>query len=479
VIFKFRGGEEGTDNLEKDILDINSANHSVCFEDKTYVFSEALDSESTQYATYLKSSKEVIGKVLEGYNGTIFVYGNSGSGKTYTMLGPDSVVNYLSSPDMKNQTIDPSMAESFGIILRACTEIFELMNRNFSKGEYVGYGMTAQYFEIYMEKIFDLINYTGEGASLKTAKTGETYIDPITKVEVRTPQDVCKILEVGQKHKKMSSTHINDRSSRSHTIFLLEIYAERKDGVIKKAKLNLIDLAGSEKYTNIGPSEERQKESKNINLSLLQLSNCIKALSEGHKFVSFRGSKLTHYLKDTLSGNSNTVLICTGSHQKINHSHTKSTLEFAVRAQKVKTKPVASEEMSNAKMIKLIKILKIQNEELRSVIENVRKAGDLSILDSYEPDQDKVAPKEEESEEETDEIEESPSDTTTYFDYNQEESMISTPIKVGTSHTSHVSPSQIQTENTDHSVPNQKYQDILERKKHLEDKNSILNGKKY
>jgi len=361
VVIKFRGGEDDLDNLSQEELEVRTQQQSVFFDGRTYKFSEALGAHASQFETYQKSCKDVINKVLEGYNGTIFVYGNSGSGKTFTMLGPDSVIEYLSSPDMKNQNIDASIAENFGIILRACTEIFELMNESFKKGEKVVYKMTAQYFELYMEKIFDLVNYTGEGAHIKTAKSGETFIEPMTKCEIRTPQDVCRILEIGQKHKKQSATHINDRSSRSHTIFLLEVIAQRKDGVTKKAKLNLIDLAGSEKYTNIGPSQERQKESTNINLSLFQLSNCIKSLSEGRKFVSFRGSKLTHYLKDTLSGNSNTVLICTGSSQKINHGHTKMTLDFATRAQKVKTKPVSTEEMSRDKMMKVIKLLKQEN----------------------------------------------------------------------------------------------------------------------
>ncbi|CAI2365274.1 unnamed protein product [Moneuplotes crassus] len=406
VVIKFRGGEVDTENLTPEQLKINQEQKSVFFDERTYVFSEALGPAITQAETYQVSCKEVISKVLEGYNGTIFVYGNSGSGKTYTMLGPDSVVEYLSSPDMQNQNIDPNISANFGIILRACTEIFELMNKSFKKGENVGYSMTAQYFEVYLEKIFDLVNYTGEGASLKTSKSGETFIDPMTKIDVRTPQDVCKILEIGQKHKKQSATHINDRSSRSHTIFLLEVLTERKDGITKKAKLNLIDLAGSEKYSKIGPSEERLKESTNINLSLLQLSNCIKSLSEGHKFVNFRSSKLTHYLKDTLSGNSNTVLICTGSHQKVNQSHTKMTLEFATRAQKVKTKPVATEEMSKSKMIKLIKKLKQEVLELKSIIEDFKTEGHTITTDDHM----------EEDKEDSDEEEDLPTDNTTYFE---------------------------------------------------------------
>lgn len=170
----------------------------------------------------------------------------------------------------------------------------------------------------------------------------------------------------------MSATHINDRSSRSHTIFLFEVIGQREDGFTKKAKLNLIDLAGSEKYKNIGPSESLRKESTNINKSLHHLSNCIKSLSEGQKFVNFRDSKLTHYLKDTLTGNSNTVLICTGSHSIINQHHTKMTLAFGLRAQMVKTTPVATTEMSKEKMLMQIKILKQENFDLKIIIEEIK-----------------------------------------------------------------------------------------------------------
>ena len=383
VVFKFRGGETNTENLPPEVLELDTQTNSVLFEGRTHRFSQVLGSESTQFETY-QSCKEVIQKVIDGFNGTIFVYGNSGSGKTYTMLGPDSVVEYLSSQESRDKLIDQDIEASFGVILRACAEIFEMINNSFEKGERIEYKMNVQYFEIYMEKIFDLVNYTGEGASIKQSKTGEIYLHPMTSREVSSPQDVCEILAIGQKHKKMSATHINDRSSRSHTIFLLEVIGQRSDGLTKKAKLNLIDLAGSEKYKNIGSSQSRLKESTNINKSLHHLSNCIKSLSEGQKFVSFRDSKLTHYLKDTLSGNSNTVLICTGSFQKINQNHTKMTIAFATRAQMVKTKPVSTTEMSASKMLKQIKILKQENFDLRVIIQEIKNgANSEEVLRKY------------------------------------------------------------------------------------------------
>lgn len=119
VIFKFRGGEDETENLGTDELELRSSQRTVVFEGRTYTYSEVLGPNTTQFETYQKSCQDVVRKVLDGYNGTIFVYGNSGSGKTFSMLGPESVVDYLSSTEMKNQQIDSKMAESFGIILRA------------------------------------------------------------------------------------------------------------------------------------------------------------------------------------------------------------------------------------------------------------------------------------------------------------------------------------------------------------------------
>ena len=201
VVFKFRGGEVNTDNLPKDVLDVRSEERSVMFEGKTFWFSEVLGPNSNQLETYKKSCKEIIGKVLEGYNGTIFVYGNSGSGKTFTMLGPDSVIEYLSSKDMFKQTIDSATADKFGIILRASNEIFELMNKGFEDKTLVGFKTNVQYFEIYWEKIYDLIEYTGESSNIKMTKTGETYADPMTKREVTWPKDIWDILKIGQEHK--------------------------------------------------------------------------------------------------------------------------------------------------------------------------------------------------------------------------------------------------------------------------------------
>jgi DNA polymerase III gamma/tau subunit len=150
-------------------------------------------------------------------------------------------------------------------------------------------------------------------------------------------------------------------------------------------------------------SLEQLKEANYINLSLSHLSKCIMDLSDGHKFVSFRGSKLTHFLKDTLSGNSNTVLICTGSHQRVNKVHTKMTLEFGLRAQKVKTKPVSIEEMSKSKMLKEIKLLKQENLELRMVIEEFKNGGDLRLLQTVltPEEEDKLQTEEEEEQEQT------------------------------------------------------------------------------
>lgn len=147
--------------------------------------------------------------------------------------------------------------------------------------------------------------------------------------------------------------------------------SKNEKGIVKRAKLNLIDLAGSEKYKNLGDCETLHKESNNINKSLHHLSNCIIKLSQGDRHIPYRDSLLTRYLTDTLGGNSNTVIICTASRLKSNSTHTKMTLEFGLCAQKIKTHPVAQIEYSVEDLKKVIKKLQNENKELKKKVEKL------------------------------------------------------------------------------------------------------------
>lgn len=250
------------------------------------------------------------------------------------------------------------------------------------------YQLSVQYFEIYLEKIYDLVNYTDKGYSMiavQKDRRGDIKV-PVKAHLVKSFNDVCKILKIGQKNRKEASTFNNERSSRSHTVFAIEVLSQNHKGRVKRAKLNLIDLAGSERIANLGESETLQKECTNINKSLLHLSRCIKLLSEGEKKVNipYRDSILTRYLTDTLGGKCNTALICTISRLKSKETYTKMTLEFGMWAQKIKTTPVAQVEYSVSELKQKIKKLEEENKDLktkiRQLLEKLNSASSQDIL---------------------------------------------------------------------------------------------------
>ena len=250
-----------------------------------------------------------------------------------------------------------------------------------------------------MEKIYDLIDNTNNGYSIHhVTRNKKNQIQvPMTSKTITSFEDVCKILKTGQKYKKQASTVNNERSSRSHTVFALEFISRNKKGHIKRAKLNLIDLAGSERFENLGDDTTLQKESNNINKSLLHLGHCIYKLSLGFKKTSipYRDSLLTRYLSDTLGGISNTVMICTTSKLKSNQTHTTMTLELGMRAQTIKTQPVQQLELSPAELKLKIKRLQAENKEMKVQITDLHKklnseqrfmdqSVDMSKIDQHE-----------------------------------------------------------------------------------------------
>ena len=165
--------------------------------------------------------------------------------------------------------------------------------------------------------------------------------------------------------RKVASTNQNDRSSRSHTIFVIEFTARNKDGSQKQGRLNLVDLAGSERIAKTGATGAVLEEAKKINLSLTALGICIKALTDGSTHVPFRDSKLTFFLEDALGGNSKTTLICTGSKQMVHLEESVQTLKFAQRAKKIMNKTLANVQRSPKEMEELIKKLKIEVQTLK------------------------------------------------------------------------------------------------------------------
>ncbi|QQP36665.1 Centromere protein E_ 312kDa, partial [Caligus rogercresseyi] len=291
---------------------------------KVYAFDSVLDSSARNGDVFESLCQHIVSSTFLGFNGTIFAYGQTSSGKTHTMMGDED---------------EP------GIIPAAVDAIFDLIEATPSR-EFL---LRVSYFEIYNENVVDLISESMEGRKrslqLKEDTMGNIIVDGATELTVTEPNEIMHWLCYGEQHRHVGATNMNERSSRSHTIFRLIIESTAKqdpkaedeelsDGAITVSHLNLVDLAGSERVSQAGTGGKSLREGGNINKSLLVLSQVISKLSEGSReFVPFRDSKLTRILKSSLGGNARTAIICTVTPAE--REQTKSTLEFAFRAKNI------------------------------------------------------------------------------------------------------------------------------------------------
>eukprot|EP00232_Nephroselmis_pyriformis_P027156 CAMPEP_0182869090 /NCGR_PEP_ID=MMETSP0034_2-20130328/9713_1 /TAXON_ID=156128 /ORGANISM="Nephroselmis pyriformis, Strain CCMP717" /LENGTH=382 /DNA_ID=CAMNT_0025001529 /DNA_START=206 /DNA_END=1351 /DNA_ORIENTATION=- len=326
-------------------------------QERTFTFDYSywsFDPKAENYATQDTVFKDLGGDVLDnawsGYNVSLFAYGQTGSGKSYSMVG---------------------YGDDEGIIPRVCNSIFQRVEAATSSAEVV-YSVEVSMLEIYNERVRDLFNPAASRSGLKVRthpKTGP-YVDGLQSCGVRTYEDVYKLMERGTQARTVASTNMNATSSRAHTIFTLSItqtfLRAGETGEIS-SKINLVDLAGSERSsaTEGLRDEARMKEGININKSLSALGNCIKALAElsgdkkradrGNKapHVPYRDSVLTLLLKESLGGNSKTIMIAAISPAAINFDETLNTLRYADRAKQIKTKAVKNED-ANDKLIAML-----------------------------------------------------------------------------------------------------------------------------
>lgn len=332
VVARFRGAESGDDDFGDWSLTDNTIKHNEKHHE--FNFDAVLNPSKSQAELYEAAGRKIINFFCDGYNGTIFAYGQSGSGKTFSMLGPETVTETLISKDVE---ITPDVEAMFGITPRATFHIFE----NIKEGELKGnkYDIRVSYIEVYNEMINDILPCP-PGLNLKIREFPNQGMCVIGMLETaaNTPEAVFEAISAGTANRMVCSTGQNARSSRSHTVFIISLTQTSLEGTVKKAKINLVDLAGSEKLSKTGAQGQALKEAKNINLSLTTLGRCIKALTAGSaEFVPYRESKLTLILKESLSGAAMTVLIVTGSMRKIHQEETIGTMQFAERAKMVKT----------------------------------------------------------------------------------------------------------------------------------------------
>ncbi len=276
---------------------------------------------NSQTEFYDKSAKETVCDVLKGYNGTIFAYGPTGTGKTYTMLGPL-----------------PCEPERMGLIPRTSTQLFDFVRSNDVETEYeIRCGM----LEIYKENLRDLL--LPEDSPVAELKIKESpakgiYVEGLAERCVVNQDEFMDLVLKGGERRVVAETRSNLSSSRSHTIFMLQVTQKYSNGTERKGKLNLVDLAGSEKLSFSTADEERVEETKKINKSLSALGNVIHALTSGNEHVPYRDSKLTRILQESLGGNYKTTLIITLSPFSGSREETTNSLKFAQRARHVRNR---------------------------------------------------------------------------------------------------------------------------------------------
>ncbi|XP_013912763.1 PREDICTED: kinesin-like protein KIF3C [Thamnophis sirtalis] len=322
---------------------------------KTFTFDAVYDATSKQADLYDETVRPLIDSVLQGFNGTIFAYGQTGTGKTYTMQGIWA---------------DP---EKRGVIPISFEHIFTHISRSQNQQ----YLVRASYLEIYQEEIRDLLaKDQSKKMDLKENPETGVYIKDLSSFVTKNVKEIEHVMNLGNQTRSVGSTNMNEYSSRSHAIFVITVECSETgpDGEdhIRVGKLNLVDLAGSERQSKMGAQGERPKEASKINLSLSALGNVISALVDGKStHIPYRDSKLTRLLQDSLGGNAKTIMVATLGPASHSYDESLSTLRFANRAKNIKNKPRINEDPKDT-------LLREFQEEIIRLKAQLEKRGMLS-----------------------------------------------------------------------------------------------------
>lgn len=343
---------------------------------KQFTFDAVYDWSSTQEDLYEESVQPLVSCVLDGFNATVFAYGQTGTGKTYTMEGSKMC------PGNK------------GIIPKSFEQIFS----HISHSTNMQYLVRASYLEIYQEEIRDLLDKSKKQYELRQNESG-VYVKNLQSYVCKSAKEIEHVMNVGNQNRTVGATDMNHHSSRSHAIFIITIeMSETISGIknqVRVGKLNLVDLAGSERQSKSKADPERLKEASKINLSLSALGNVISALENGNStHIPYRDSKLTRLLSDSLGGNSKTLMIANIGPASYNYDESITTLRYANRAKNIKNKPKINEDPKDALLreyqeeIKRLKALLAERATNSQVIKKKKRRKSKGLHNDSDSEQE-------------------------------------------------------------------------------------------